>query len=715
MKRREFLKNVVIAGGLLGDPIGTLARSASHVNGASDSTAPRGVPSLDELAGDWIAGNIIDQLPALSNFHGGIEASRNILGVQSFTVPPLAQGGELATLSLNGVDLDAQLFRWYPYQALRKTRLNGVEIVTTIRMPFEGTGTLFSVEVTNRNTEPWKAKLAVGFHTMIRKYLEKWVWKTPRPEEQDAADFSSDTVSSTGSRIFISKDGKSGSIAAFAFLRDPDEVSDETRKAAWNLRLRQGESFRLQAVMAAGSDPDSVISQAREWKGNFAPTWEQAQERWQQRFDAVFTPDNGHFSGNLPTLVTHDSSMRKLYYTSILSLLCLERTNLNAQFPRVFVTGSPRFATSVLYFWDTSFFATLWSLLDPLEMRKQLKLFLESGIHSCYAIDFPTLQPIGRWYSANDYSLFRLVRTYLCVTGDWQFLEETLRDGQKVIDVLDQMSLHWRTLTKPPGLLANYGGPPNLLETVPTYQGCVASMNAANVWMMRSMAELRSRRGELDKAALLKQQADQVATEVLSLYVDGKGFWVCRLDDGTRVEVRHCIDFFTLIDTMQNDLGPRRIDEMIEFVNRELWTSHWLRALSLRDAAATRALRPDHGSIGSYDAWPALTTEAMFRVGRKQEALARLRSLEPATHEGPFGQSHYVATERYPVRKVRAIGQEYYCSASGAFAEVILRTIFGFAPDANKEWHGSQPTMPGFAGQLINLKYGGKLLTLTLS
>jgi len=102
----------------------------------------------------------------------------------------------------------------------------------------------------------------------------------------------------------------------------------------------------------------------------------------------------------------------------------------------------------------------------------------------------------------------------------------------------------------------------------------------------------------------------------------------------------------------------------------------------------------------------------MYRVGRKREALERLRSLVPATHEGPFGQSHDVATDQNPVRKGGAFGQEYFCSASGSFAEIILRTLFGFAPDAYREWHGSQSGVPGFDGQLINLRYGGKLLTL---
>jgi hypothetical protein len=153
---------------------------------------------------------------------------------------------------------------------------------------------------------------------------------------------------------------------------------------------------------------------------------------------------------------------------------------------------------------------------------------------------------------------------------------------------------------------------------------------------------------------------------------------------------------------------------MIRFVNQELWTTDWLRSLSLRDAAAAKATRADHGSTGSYDPWPALTVEAIFRAGMEPEAMERLRSLEPATREGPFGQAHYVATEQYPVRKALSFGQDYFASASGAFAEIILRTICGFAPDVDDQWQWSPPRVPGFSGRLINLRYKGRLLSASI-
>jgi hypothetical protein len=198
-----------------------------------------------------------------------------------------------------------------------------------------------------------------------------------------------------------------------------------------------------------------------------------------------------------------------------------------------------------------------------------------------------------------------------------------------------------------------------------------------------------------------------LAEEVLGLYVDGQGFWACQLPDVKKVNVRHCIDFFT---AMENELGPRRIAEMISFVDRVLWTPSWLYALSPRDGATKESLRPDHGSTGSYDAWPALTAEAFFKTGRKADALELLRSTEPATRECPFGQAHNVATNVYPVRKALDL-RDYFESASGCFAEVIVRTVFG-SSYSGKEDLLATVIVPGFEGSLKNLRHRGKLVAV---
>ena len=714
MRRREFIRNGALATGGFLSKVGASGSQIDQVlNRARAASFSPAIPDLDELAGDWMPEGMIAHTPALANFHGSCETSRNILGIRNFTLAPYSQGGEMAILELNGAKVNAKDFRWYAYQVQRRETLDNVSLVTTLRMPFEQPGVMLAVDIINTSSKDCTITLKIHLGAAIRQYPGKWEWDTPRPRAQDQGDFESGLIHLDDGHLFYVRDTKSQSTTGFLFLLNPHQFSPPSLSATWTLGLKPGETFSLNGLMTVGPEINSVKHMAAEWKSNFTALWDEARTRWEERYLAAFDPENGHFSGNLPTLATPDSKIRRLYYSSIVGLLCLERTNLNVTYPRVFVTASPRWATTLVYFWDTSFFATVWALLDPVAMKQHLTMFLASNIHSCYAVDFHSMETVGPWYSANDYSLFQLVTTYVNVSGDERFLDEAVQRGKRVIDYLEEMSLYWQRLPKPSGLLADYGDASNLLETVPTYIHFVPSMNAANVWMMRSVANIRKARGESDRVADLNRLADRLAKEVLNLYIDGQGFWACRMTDGSKVEVRHCIDFITMIATIEEDLGGRRIEEMTAFVNRELWTPQWLYALSPCDGAAKVATRPDHGSTGSYDAWPAVTAEAIFKTGLRAEALDRLRSNESATREGPFGQAHYAATEEYPVRKAMDL-QDYFESASGSFAEVIIRSVFGFSHATETEWPPAAATVPGFEGSLTNLRFRGKLLTITV-
>src|SRR5215469_1810599 len=117
MRRRDFIKAAAAAtGGLLSNssPSGVSAQGFPAVSQAH--RVAEEIPDLDDLSGDWMAADLIEQTPALANFHGSLDSSRNVLGVENFTVPPFAQGGELADLLLNGAFIPAEEFRWHPYQ-----------------------------------------------------------------------------------------------------------------------------------------------------------------------------------------------------------------------------------------------------------------------------------------------------------------------------------------------------------------------------------------------------------------------------------------------------------------------------------------------------------------------------------------------------------------------------------------------------------------------
>ena len=109
--------------------------------------------------------------------------------------------------------------------------------------------------------------------------------------------------------------------------------------------------------------------------------------------------------------MTNDAAIREIYYRSVLTLLVLLRTNLWSD--RTFITSGER-AKGVVYYWDTSLFSTLFAMLEPKQMREQIKLFLEQDPHENAIIVFKTKRPASpksietpkgwdlRGYAAND-------------------------------------------------------------------------------------------------------------------------------------------------------------------------------------------------------------------------------------------------------------------------------------------------------------------------
>ena len=90
------------------------------------------------------------------------------------------------------------------------------------------------------------------------------------------------------------------------------------------------------------------------------------------------------------------------------------------------------------------------------------------------------------------------------------------------------------------------------------------------------------------RAGELREEATKLLPAVLSLYKPGDGVWYGLHDDGKRIELRHCVDYIYVGDALANDLTPDMRREMTEFVKRELLMRYWMRAMSLKYAAAAR-------------------------------------------------------------------------------------------------------------------------------
>ena len=157
---------------------------------------------------------------------------------------------------------------------------------------------------------------------------------------------------------------------------------------------------------------------------------------------------------------------------------------------------------------------------------------------------------------------------------------------------------------------------------------------------------------------------------------------------------------------------------MVDFVQRELLMEHWMRAQSQLDVAATNSDRPDHGPMGAYDAWPAVTVDAMCRLGYWNIAVPFFRRTQAAVYEGVYAQARefYGAKRRdrnAPVRIAQRQGCMRECTGGGAFAETVLCTLFGYVPKLSGAPGLLNANVPrSFNGELRHLRHGAQMYTV---
>ena len=600
---------------------------------AEQSEAERTVPDLDDLSSDWLPRSRLGQFPSLHNFHGALLTNRDLLSVSWLVAPPFSQAYHSGTLSINGTIHEADEFRGSAYQALRRKRTAEFEVETATRMVFEEAGVLFRIKLRNVTDAEQEVNLRIDLVGIVSKFEDGWDWfyRLPTFPRDDAARHISTAafrlMEACRDRIgpipndvekFISplsrqfraelrenepvllvRDTGTAARTAFAFTQPPERLEPVGNQgyANWRMTLAPGETMTLEYVMAIGDDEREVIASARRWAKGFGTVFAQAKARWQNRFEDAFTPGNGHFSGHLPVLLTSDEKLRRVYYTGALTLLMVHRTNMPIH-NRVYLTGSPRLGATVMFYWDTSMWSTVFALLDPATMKQHLTGWLKLDVDRYFAQDFYSGTGVGFRYSASSLAIFRMLEVYLRVTGDTEFLHEQV-NGRTILQHMDDLAMSWKKRVREGDVLADFGTAGELLECVPTYIHRVPSLNAGSVWMMRTVAAAYEQLGDHRRAEDLRREADRLAAAVLGLYASGKGYWYSLHRDGSRVEMRHCYDFLTVGDFMTADLSAEMGDEMVAFVERELLTKNWMRAQSLSDVAAAYSDRADHGPFGA--------------------------------------------------------------------------------------------------------------------
>jgi hypothetical protein len=672
----------------------------------SDSPSKRavklGIPTLDNVAGDWMPMEQVENMPAVHNFNHMLVVNRDLTSYFYYPggIYPWKKGHPMTTLTIDGQEYQATETRCFPYKALRRSRYcNGTSVETDTRMINESRNVMCRIIATNTTILPRRITLALH---------------VPGKLMADGIGVSNSTQ-------------RPGVVSIVRPARKPDAVSVEKDTVIWSwiVELPKGGSAHVE--FAAGDEAAAQSAQTdanvAKWAAGFNTYFDGCKTNWENRWADAFTPGNKHFSGHLPILKSNDAALMRNYYVGIWTMLALERT----QFPvskRSFITSGER-EDGTQYYWDASMQATAWALLEPTGMKATLRRWLvqnpRTGQASGYALDLRTVKGFDtthynriNGYAFNACTIFKTIDEYLCVTNDRAFLDEKLENGKTVIEAMDALATDWETLPKGHDGLANYGENNNLLECAPAYINCVSSCNAQDIWMMRQMAKWYLLLNNKVRAKKLETKAAALLPKVMSLYKPGAGIWNAWQLNGKRVELRHCVDFIYTGNALKSDLSSTQKSEMVSFVKNELLTRDWMRAMSLKDSAAANSDRPDHGPMGAYDGWIPLTVNTMWNLGDPDSAYKFYCRTAVVTTEGPFAQAReFFGPNRTgydaPVRIAARQGCMKECISGVAFSNVVITTFFGFVPEGgNTPVLADSSTPRPFSGELHNIHFAGK-------
>lgn len=654
------------------------------------------IPTVDDLAADAVTHHYDDMIAptGLTNMFGTVRVDHDLTAISAVQFPPVSQGlTQTAVLFVDG-----RLFasygapvthEWRADRVVRRATVGDLEIETTTVCVPGKTAVAIDIAVRSTGGSAREVRLGLSAAARVTRSTEAWL-DAESPSERDTATVDGERlVFSSADAAAWSVQGIIGGSAALSGVAELPDAFDtgiggngRGGELVVSLTVPAGGIARTAYVQAVGISADDAARTYAAVTADVPAAVAAAEDFWNRQLHAAFDPDDGEFSGALPLLETTSAPLRRLYWWAVLGVIWFRRDFDGNVLGRSYDTLMPNYWGTTTFIWDYSLSSVSHALLDPAEMRAQVRHWISLDIHSHFGTSSLTGGPVGRWYSVNDYAMTRLVHDYVRFTGDTAFLEEVVGD-ETVAESVRQWATAWRKLARDTPL-ADYGEIDNLLECVSSYTHEVASLNAANVWSMRTAAALAELRGDEASGAELRAGADALLPSVIERYLPGQGIFTAGQPDGTQLPVRHCYDFSVVGTTIADDLAPGIRDEMVAFFQRELQTDNWMRALSPWDPDASYSPRPDHQWNGAYPAWPADAGRALAALGAPGVLTDWIEGLARTANQGPMGQAHFVeeavpgingGARKAPPQLPYII--DWSCSSSGAWVELVIEALFG--------------------------------------
>ncbi len=489
-------------------------------------------------------------------------------------------------------------------------------------------------------------------------------------------------------------DTRSPARSAYAFAVPPDRLEPQRsrRPRDWRLDLDPGETAvdrrRLRVRHRPGRRCAASGPDGRRRPG---PT---ARGRHRARLAAscgrhTFTPGNPHFSGHLPTLrppTDAEPGPRLLHGRAAGRSTCATRGSAGpgrcsspagrgSARPRPSSGTTPSGAGCTRCSTRPACAPGCWpALAEPYD--------------ESFGFDARGGGPLGNYYIANDYALFRLVEHYVGVTGDLAFLSEPAGEADGA-----RPRRGARLRGRRPPHRGDRGRAGRLRRR--TRGGCWSACPTTSTRWPRSTPPTSACSGRY--AALLRFLGRRRATPT----ADARGRPARRRgarpvrrrrplagsphpDGGTTIG--HFLDFGLVAAAMADDLTgrPARRDGRVRDRAR-CWPApgcgRWPRTTRSRRSPTGPTTAP----AGAFGAWPGVTAYGLAKLGRPDLAADVLGRTPSAASGGLWGQAMELVPDprRTPVRvrvAGRGVARTATSIAGAAIAEAVIAGLFGIEP-----------------------------------
>src|SRR5688572_22436010 len=337
LKRRDFLKSISAA---------AVVPAVMHSGGgrvAAETVLPVAaapplpdIPTCTSMRSVTMTHKFLDLYawPGLTNQWGCAQSAMDVTAVRSIAFPPFAQGemnvaplgsgGELLTgvLYVDGEYFTATKtpieFVWQPDRVERRSVYKGLELKSTMIVPFETMSVAVKFTVTNMTKARRKTEIKLAINGGASKSVKPW------NAAYSPGEYDNTRGMDAGRNAVLCRSKHSEAFVLQGTSPKPTRMLPSWIVYEFDLAPR--ESASIVFVNSLGGSVASVQKDFDAIVNNFDAVAKATMDEWNRQLRAAFTPNNDVFSGHVPTLVTSNDDLKRVYHSAVMSALYFRRT-----------------------------------------------------------------------------------------------------------------------------------------------------------------------------------------------------------------------------------------------------------------------------------------------------------------------------------------------------------------------------------------------------